>query len=258
MTNAILLAQRLLSEEGSARALAAADGQAALRRLGAKADGLLRECTEAEAAVLLHHAATLPLPSPAPEVVLTMPPRIRHGMSALIGGGHATTRRRVQDLLSTARRTVFVMAPYCHPGAVPDVAPGLNAAAEAGARIRIYLRRHDDWDNSPFIDALAREPAGRSTTFFEILDDDHLSHAKVVIVDEQAAYVGSGNLTPQGYGTNLEAGVIIQGEPAADLYRALDWYVAHVQTSDPFGGRAAAETPRGMPPGNAFTPPGSP
>jgi len=49
------------------------------------------------------------------------------------------------------------------------------------------------------------------------IDDDKMlgSHAKILIVDNKHAYIGSANLTHPGLAGNLEMGVLVHGEIAA-------------------------------------------
>jgi len=42
-------------------------------------------------------------------------------------------------------------------------------------------------------------------------------HSKVIIADEQEAYIGSANFTNYGLSQNLEVGVILRGEEVSDL-----------------------------------------
>lgn len=47
-------------------------------------------------------------------------------------------------------------------------------------------------------------------------------HAKIVLADEDLAYVGSANLLGSGDGTSLEAGVLVDGRAALQVARLVD------------------------------------
>ncbi len=47
-------------------------------------------------------------------------------------------------------------------------------------------------------------------------------HAKLVVADDVAAYVGSANVLGSGEGTSLEAGVLVEGRAAARVARLVD------------------------------------
>ncbi len=47
------------------------------------------------------------------------------------------------------------------------------------------------------------------------------SHAKVLAVDDERAYVGSANLTTAGFGRHVEMGVEVVGRQVEDLTRVL-------------------------------------
>jgi len=165
----------------------------------------------------------------APGLVLTMPPMFRPQMPLATSELYRSTRQAIDALVRGARKEVLVVAPYCHPDVTPDLVPALTSATANGATLSFVVQASDSWSNRPFADRLRAELRDAVLSVSEVTDTEHLSHAKVIIVDGESAYVGSGNLTPQGYGRNFEAGVIVGPEVAEPLHRVMEFYLRNVR-----------------------------
>ena len=59
------------------------------------------------------------------------------------------------------------------------------------------------------------------------VDDDKLlgSHAKILVTDGQHAYIGSANLTHPGLIVNLEMGILVHGNIAAQAASFLEYLI---------------------------------
>ena len=90
----------------------------------------------------------------------------------------------------------------------------LSAAAARGVAVTLLAERHEDNPSytalgTPFpgLNALrlhwpaASRPPGAAL------------HAKIIVVDDQVALVGSANLTSRAMESNLECGILIRGGP---------------------------------------------
>jgi phosphatidylserine/phosphatidylglycerophosphate/cardiolipin synthase-like enzyme len=135
--------------------------------------------------------------------------------------GIATSRltaATVIDLINSARREILLIsyATYTEPA----LSAALAAAAGRGVEITLLIERHIDnpaysAPGTPFpgLGATrlhwprAQRPAGASL------------HAKVIVVDDSTALVGSANLTSRAMETNLECGILIRGGPQPQAIR---------------------------------------
>lgn len=126
------------------------------------------------------------------------------------------TSATVTDLINEARSSILLVSYATAPE--PSLAAALADAVARGVQVTLLAERHEDnpaynGADTPFpgLEALrlhwpeAYRPAGAAL------------HAKVIVVDESAALVGSANLTGRAMETNLECGILLRGgdEPKA-------------------------------------------
>jgi cardiolipin synthase len=137
------------------------------------------------------------------------------------------TAATIVELLGKARREILIVsyATYTEP----TIAAALEAATGRGVEVTILAERHEDNPNysgvsMPFPGLHAvrlrwpghRRPAAGSAM-----------HAKIIVIDDRIALVGSANLTSRAMESNLECGILITGgrEPRAirDHIMDLKW-----------------------------------
>ena len=93
----------------------------------------------------------------------------------------------------------------------------------------------------PFVELFKRWPphSHGNLRVTEVLTDlSQLgSHAKVLVVDREVAYVGSANITGAGLGRHVEIGVRLSGPQIADLVQLLNSFERLGATVVPSGSR---------------------
>jgi phosphatidylserine/phosphatidylglycerophosphate/cardiolipin synthase-like enzyme len=130
----------------------------------------------------------------------------------------------IVEQIERARRSLLLAAPFVDASALQFLGPPLLTAAGRGVQVRMLTSADfapvvrelgDRWPTNcaggPLIVATA------PTTTLSTLG----SHAKVVVVDDERAYVGSANLTAAGLGRHVELGVEIEGTQVQELSRLL-------------------------------------
>ncbi|CAJ0807715.1 phosphatidylserine/phosphatidylglycerophosphate/cardiolipin synthase-like enzyme [Ralstonia sp. GP73] len=181
---------------------------------------------------VVHRDATLA------QIVLTKPPRpsaLEQRLSAL--GWRTTdlesTEHAFHGMVRTARRRVIVMTPFFdRTGAawlqelLSHVSPGVERT--------LILRSLEDTNRkdypvgfdaiAPWLKAscvqvfnysIARMDGGRETF-----------HAKAVLCDRSAAYLGSSNVTAASLENSMEMGVVLEGRAAAGVAEVVDAVLA--------------------------------
>lgn len=118
----------------------------------------------------------------------------------------------VTDLITESRRELLLVTYMVHRDRV--LTGALTAAVERGVTITLVYERHDDnrqfsSEAVPFpgLDAIRLHWPRVSRPARAAL------HAKVMVVDDHVALVGSANLTGQAMEANLECGILIRGGP---------------------------------------------
>jgi cardiolipin synthase A/B len=122
------------------------------------------------------------------------------------------TAATVIDLIGRARRDILLVSYATQTE--PSIGAALHAAASQGVEITILAERHDDNSaytavGTPFPGLRAirlRWPASQRSAGAAL-------HAKILVIDDRIALVGSANFTSRAMDTNLECGILIRGGP---------------------------------------------
>jgi phosphatidylserine/phosphatidylglycerophosphate/cardiolipin synthase-like enzyme len=128
------------------------------------------------------------------------------------------TAATVIDLIAAARHELLLVsfATQTEPG----ISAALDAASARGVAITLLTERHAD-----------NHSYAHATTPFPDLDATRLRwpsserppgaalHAKIIVVDDTIALVGSANLTSRAMEDNLECGILIRGGPPPSAIR---------------------------------------
>jgi cardiolipin synthase len=122
------------------------------------------------------------------------------------------TAATVIDLIDAARRDILLVSYATRTE--PAISAALDAAARRGVEITLLVERHADnpaysSTETPFpgLGAIRLHwPRGQRSAGASL-------HAKVIVVDDGIALVGSANLTSRAMEANLECGILIRGGP---------------------------------------------
>jgi cardiolipin synthase len=128
--------------------------------------------------------------------------------------------RAYVEAIRAARTRVDIAVPYFYPGRAFRRA--LRMAARRGVRVRLLLQGKIDYRIAALAArAVYDELRGRGVRIFEYTPA--FLHAKVAVVDEDWATVGSSNIDPLSLLLNLEANVVVDDRDfTASLAAALD------------------------------------
>ena len=182
----------------------------------------------------------------APLVCATVPAWLAPHMPAM-----PAIRDVLHNLIESATHEVLLCAPYMDVEGMGMLREALRAAAARGVRLTV-LTHHLDDPQSPNARAVARLrsdiPAVEAVhipTLLVTADGSPaplLVHAKLLIVDQHTAWIGSANLTRAGLLSNLEFGVLL---PDAGAFLGSGVRLAHLLRGEPAGGIVVA--PRSLP-----------
>ncbi len=127
-------------------------------------------------------------------------------------GTSRLTSAVVVDLISSARSDVLLVGYAVHTE--PSVADALGKAVDRGVAVTLLLERAAD--NPSFRGygaAFPDLPATRWCWPAEARPARASLHAKVLVVDAEAALIGSANVTGAALEHNLECGLLLRGGP---------------------------------------------
>jgi len=139
--------------------------------------------------------------------------------------------RSYVEAIREARERVDLMSPYFYPGHRFRMA--LRRAAERGVRVRLLLQGKLDYRIAGIAaSVLYDELLAHGVHIYEYMPA--FLHAKVAVVDDEWATVGSSNIDPLSLLLNLEANVVVRdGEFARELAREFDIALASAREVDP-------------------------
>jgi len=143
----------------------------------------------------------------------------------------APLHRLFVEAVHGARQRVWVMTPYFVP--TPPVLLALTSAALRGLDVRLLVPARND---NRLVRAAARSfypellAAGVRIAEFQ----PRMLHGKALLIDEDTALIGSGNVDPRSFFLNFELGVLARDEGvAAALAARITADLAHARWVDP-------------------------
>ncbi|HEY9787570.1 MAG TPA: phospholipase D-like domain-containing protein [Candidatus Obscuribacterales bacterium] len=143
---------------------------------------------------------------------------------AWLGAGVSSVEQRLLDLISTANQRILLCCYRISTGAIPL----LDALAEASRQGVSTTLVCDSFNKQPrIIQDYLRQNAARFGDKFAVYDfmetDEYTAlHAKVVVVDQHTALIGSANLSFHGMVANHEMAVVVSGPIAAEISSRID------------------------------------
>lgn len=165
--------------------------------------------------------------------------------TAWMGGRVGSVSSTLERLLSEARQEVLLTAYAIGTGA-GLLLDQLDTVAARGVRVILLVNRYDE---QPHGIRMRLDQIQRIHSWFEVHDfsppnDQENLHAKVVVVDRRRALIGSANLSHHGLSTNYELAVLVDGEAADVVARAIDHLLADRHRVHPIVPREASWSDR--------------
>jgi hypothetical protein len=137
----------------------------------------------------------------------------------------------VEDVIRNTDRECWLGAPYWNANALERLRPALGGLARRGGKVVFVCQGGppgNQADPLPVLRRAATDFVGDGGTAtvraFETHDSigrNVLLHAKFALADSSLGYLGSANMTAQGFGDHLEVGVRLPAAEAAHLTRLL-------------------------------------
>jgi cardiolipin synthase A/B len=129
----------------------------------------------------------------------------------VVSGGPDTTDKPVEEqyikMITSAKKCVYIQTPYLVPGEA--ITAALVAAAKSGVDVRVMIPSKPD---HPFVYWASLENAGQllnAGVRVHQFKKEGFIHAKVVIIDEMMASIGSGNLDRRSFELNFETNAMV-------------------------------------------------
>ncbi len=140
----------------------------------------------------------------------------------IVSGGPDKTSRQIEEqyvkMIMTAKEYVFIQTPYFVPSEA--VAAALVAAAKSGVDVRVMMPSKPD---HVFIYWASLYNAGdllRSKVRIHQFNNDGFIHAKILVLDDQVASIGSANFDHRSLELNFETNAVIYDKDLAKEIKA--------------------------------------
>jgi phosphatidylserine/phosphatidylglycerophosphate/cardiolipin synthase-like enzyme len=136
------------------------------------------------------------------------------------------------QFVRNAKSELLVVTPFFTQFGVDTFVDHLAQATDRGVHVTILTRDvTEDGENSEYIqqihDKVTESGISRNLSILEYTSEHGRLHAKALISDDEAAYVGSANFTNYSLKSAIEIGLIVQGSIIEDLIE----FFATVQAS---------------------------
>jgi cardiolipin synthase A/B len=135
----------------------------------------------------------------------------------IVSGGPDTRDKPVEEqyikMITSAKNYVYVQTPYLVPGEA--ITAALVTAAKSGVDVRVMIPSKPD---HPFVYWASLENAGEllnAGVRVHQFNKDGFIHAKVVVIDDMIASIGSGNLDRRSFELNFETNAVVYGQDFA-------------------------------------------
>jgi cardiolipin synthase A/B len=128
----------------------------------------------------------------------------RHRRSSRRSPGPSSSRRELLDLIDSAQKTLDIYAEVVRDQEIVDA---LTGAVKRGVHVRVIVPEERDEDTrKDYFDLIDQEIEIRTLpSLYE--------HAKLVVTDDQRAFIGSQNFTATSMDQNRELGILVN-DPA--------------------------------------------
>ena len=144
----------------------------------------------------------------------------------VVSGGPDTAARHIEEqyvkMITTAKSYIYIQTPYFVPSEA--VTSALVVAAKSGVDVRVMMPSKPD---HPFIYWASFFNAGhmlRSNVRIHQVNKDGFIHAKVVVMDDSVASIGSANFDNRSLGLNFESNAVVYDKEFAQKVKAAYLY----------------------------------
>lgn len=198
----------------------------ALEGAGVVEDGEIVDRSRFEAAAGCAKALVEEGPPPENDVVVNVPEEDADTVGRSLG----SLVVRLMELIGNAEEELIILNPFFTEEAFKNVVGPVVGAVNRGVSVTLitrYLTYGSDEDSRGFVNEILNEGTDADDLqLYEYVDleGDRLAsiHAKLTIVDGEAAYLGTANMTHRGLRDNLEVGVIFRDDTVVQLSKFVD------------------------------------
>ena len=142
-----------------------------------------------------------------------------------LGAGVLSVEQSLLELINSTRQQLLLCCYAISPSAIP-VLKAIFEIAEQGADVRIVCNAISK-QHATVQDYLKHCLQTQSKNKFSVFDfkdagDNSALHAKVAVVDQHTALIGSANLSFHGMVANHEMAVVVSGPTASEIASRID------------------------------------
>ena len=174
----------------------------------------------------LDGAVALPMTRPGKEAAVPEDGVARHFVSYPWADGQAMDAYYTA-LIDAAQTEIYAASPFLYP--TPAIEAALVRAAARGVRVVLVSRINSTDPPAIFTTALNHAFLNRHVGRFELWNyepEDHLMHAKLLVIDGRLAVVASTNLNARSFLHDTENGMVfLDRKMAARLKRVVEAYI---------------------------------
>jgi len=168
---------------------------------------------------------SMPEPSPDVQLCASLPPALSPAAEHVIHESSADLRSSLLDVVASAKQSLILASPFWDGDTTAEMVSLVRKKLEARVHVDLLGRFSRDLaaDVKSELSRIAKAPHCAILSWFEGSGKETQTfHFKAVSADHGLrAYIGSANMTFSSLRSRMELGVVLKGNPAAQLDRIL-------------------------------------
>lgn len=170
-----------------------------------------------------------------PKMVLTLPPFDKFGLKSELNitSKKSSLKTSFKELFSKASSEICICSPFLEFTGIEPFLQTLLTKANEGVDIKILSRQiKKDDPNSRYEQMYKLKKTFNENNYDVDIRNYYYrhknklvssTHAKIIIIDQKYAYLGSGELRQNSFNKNFEVGVILKGKQAKKLGKLFNY-----------------------------------
>lgn len=122
------------------------------------------------------------------------------------GSGQGNARTKIMNLMAGATKSIRIEDEELMDDGVAKL---LGQKAAAGVTVQVLIDSGDRSKAAAYMNPYGLDPLGWAPPNLKVASKKATLHAKLIVVDDQVAYLGSVNLSTQSMGYNRELGILL-------------------------------------------------
>lgn len=163
-----------------------------------------------------------------PKLLVTLPPFNSFGLKSELQHSniiYSDLKSEFNKLFQKSSESIYICSPFIEFEGIKPFLPLLISKSKRGVEIKLVSREINGsnskfWNIKKIYDSFNKKNANIEIRDYHYTSKNKIDssiHAKLIVSDNNYAYIGSGELRKNSYEKNFEVGTVLRGKNAADI-----------------------------------------